>query len=105
MVLIQTCWRLRRCRPGDDKFGRNPEALADPPLLDRMHVAGAGSRPSLVTESRPSERDGAAHKRRITGLVGIGVGQRCREAAVIDGLKLCISTETREGVLLAETKE
>src|ERR1700679_3325787 len=89
----------------DDKFAWNPKAFAEPPLLDRIHIGGADSRPNLITESRPGECDGAAHKRCVAGIPTVGERERDRNAAVFDSFELGVSAQTHECVLLSELEE
>ena len=93
---------MRRRSRDDDKFTWNPEALAVPPLLDQVHIAGAHPRPNLIAETRPGQRDRAADEGGNAGLIGVGVGQGRSYAMQFNGLELCIGTKTRERVLLTQ---
>src|ERR1700722_17299097 len=95
-------WRDRGC---EDKFPGDTVAMAVPPRLDRVQIAGANPRPHLMVEARPRECDGATDKRRVAGLVRVGEGERCCETTASDSLKLRVRTQTCEGVLLSETEE
>jgi len=79
--------------------------MAVPPRLDRVQIAGANPRPNLLVEVRPRECDGATDKRRIAGLVRVGLGERCCETTVSDSLKFRVRAQTGKGVLLSETEE
>src|ERR1700730_1264067 len=89
---ISVMKRPRRSRRCNDKFAWNPKAIADPPIADRVHIVSADSCPNLITEARPGERNGATHKRCVTGVGCIGKVQGCRDATVFDCLEPSVST-------------
>jgi len=90
-------WRRRR---DDDEFPGYVVAAALPPGFDGLHIASPDPRAYGGAESRPGQRHGTSDERRIACLVGVGIGERRRNAATINDFESGVRTSARQRVLL-----